>query len=597
MKRKPAWLKHWRPAPAGLVGTVRSVVPRKQQRSGINSAVLQEHLESASNAAVKGQAQWHTPSAWAAALALALPVYRPVIVDLTCGSGALLSSVAGKSTRHLLGCEIEPTPAARGESGHRLDADTASGARTNFVQADVTKFYPLLRDVNWQADLFALNPPWDLHWYRERLQALAESDCAAVRAAFVAHDGRTQRDTIDSTIATLCLALDRCSHYGEGFLIANEATLQRLIFGGNAPHAALRSHIWAHLVVAGNICETHRRGTETQNFQTGVIYFARTHNRGIINNSASQRLSGENSIGDAQRICAGLFKQRLLLRKGAEIATFAGGHTADSAELWNAAREEWSLRTATDAAKPAAQFNIYLDADGALKTNLSLFETASGRVNKSEAARLFALNGRHPMQLVVQRAERRELERAVFGPNGDGRSPWRVAPAVMEAVASAIAQYNAVRAPLVPLSKIQRLGYLDESDQILCLKNLVANGAVFRAGERYAIRTETLRVKRSGEKMNLTGELDEVQWEGSELALYVAAGGREFLCMEARLRDKNVRLSSQADDDPNPPPIDFTLQEFAGHFEIPEVPDVATRNPAGFNHYLNLLDQIERLAA
>jgi hypothetical protein len=35
------------------------------------------------------------------------------------------------------------------------------------------------------------------------------------------------------------------------------------------------------------------------------------------------------------------------------------------------------------------------------------------------------------------------------------------------------------------------------------------------------MRTETLSVKRTGRKMNLTGELDDVQWEGSEFALYI----------------------------------------------------------------------------
>jgi hypothetical protein len=52
------------------------------------------------------------------------------------------------------------------------------------------------------------------------------------------HCDRTERDTIDSTIVTLCMALDRSSSFDEGLLIGNVATLQRLLFAPNAPHRA-----------------------------------------------------------------------------------------------------------------------------------------------------------------------------------------------------------------------------------------------------------------------------------------------------------------------------------------------------------------------
>ena len=39
--------------------------------------------------------------------------------------------------------------------------------------------------------------------------------------AFTEHDGRTPRNCINSTVATLCMAFDHISHGGEGYLIAN----------------------------------------------------------------------------------------------------------------------------------------------------------------------------------------------------------------------------------------------------------------------------------------------------------------------------------------------------------------------------------------
>lgn len=116
----------------------------------------------------------------------------------------------------------------------------------------------------------------------------------------------------------------------------------------------------------------------------------------------------------------------------------------------------------------------------------------------------------------------------------------------------------------------------------------------FKAGTRYTIRTETIAIKRTGRKMNLTGQLDDVLWEGSELALFIKDNnGTERLFMDERLRAEDVRLSIQAEDAPSP--IEFNLQQLADHFDIPEVPDVATNSAEAFQRNLELLRQIETI--
>ena len=338
-------------------------------KSSIAPSAIQTLFDSAANAANKGQAQWFTPIEWARVLALPLNDYRPVIADLTCGNGQLLAGASRKSV--LLGCEIEP-----------LHQDGP------FVTSDITRFYPLLCSVNWKGDTFVLNPPWDLHWYREPLSKLAESECPAVREAFTVHDGRTSRDTIDSTIATLCMALDRSSSFGEGLLIANEATLQRLLFAPNAPHRTLVSHIWAHLIIPGNIC-MNKAGTSE--FQTGVIYFARGHTRGP---QATHALPA-SSLETAMEILKEWEHQRYTLRFGPEAVSYL--KTDDTETLWLAAGEE-QLRINGCSRSPL--FNIWLDTDtGTIRTYLNLFDTASGRVDKAGAAALHGLNGRQPIQL------------------------------------------------------------------------------------------------------------------------------------------------------------------------------------------------------
>ena len=93
-----------------------------------------------------------------------------------------------------------------------------------------------------------------------------------------------------------------------------------------------------------------------------------------------------------------------IARRGARLRP--GCANLDSPQLWQAAKEEWETLNPLNSST-SKQWNIYLDGDGTLRTYLSLFDDASGRVNKQEADRLFKLNGQHPMHLVMARDSRR----------------------------------------------------------------------------------------------------------------------------------------------------------------------------------------------
>jgi hypothetical protein len=583
--------------------------PMPGRGSAIANNLIQELFESAANAADKGQAQWFTPPAWAKVLAIPLCQYRPHIVDLACGNGQLLAG----SSRHsrLIGCDLDPSLAPVSD-------------RLKIVTADVTKLYPLLRAVRWRADVFALNPPYDLHWYRSdpnlnrnlspnlnRLSQLAESDCFAVADAFTEHDGRTPRECIDSTVASLCIALDRMSTQGEGYLIGNESTLQRLILGKGAPHEALAPHIWAHLAIAGNICQPDC-GLRTVDFKTGVIYFARAHQDGVKIEREVGRATPCAPLEEAATACREFLEARLTARKGPEPKDYS--YTEDCNALWDAAAEEYARLYRQD----TPLFNLWLApspwqmpgrGSAVIRTALSLFDQSSGRVDANMAATLFSLNGKQPIQLVVQRAQRKALEAAVNGVDGKP-SPWRVDPKLTEAVADAIKQYDAVRSPLYPLPAIQRLGYLDEQDEIKCLKSLkLANGNLtFTAGQTYPMRSATVAVNRQGTKLNVHGVTEEVEWDGQELAFFIRDNdGLERCFMEERLRAPGVKVNvlrhgatrKKRDNDiaADECPIDYTLQQLVAAFEIPDVPDVAERNPAAYQRHLETLKQIEAVLA
>ena len=153
------------------------------------------------------------------------------------------------------------------------------------------------------------------------------------------------------------MALDRMSHGGEGYLIANESTLQRLILGDGGspqgpPHKALTPHIWAHLVIEGNICDAKaesRKQKAENNFQisavpisdfrTGVIYFARSHQDGIKFERTIPFSLQPSALSLAKTACQEILDNRLTCRKGPEPKEYS--FTTDCETLWDAAAEEY----------------------------------------------------------------------------------------------------------------------------------------------------------------------------------------------------------------------------------------------------------------
>jgi hypothetical protein len=449
--------------------------------------------------------------------------------------------------------------------------------------------------LDWRADLFVLNPPFSLAWHRDRLAALADSDLPAVRDAFAAHDDRyaggCPHAGIDSTVASLLIALDRCTLYGEGLLIGNDSTLERLIFAKNATHAAVARHVWLRIAVCGNPMtgRTDCNFEHQREFKTGIIYFARDHTLG-------PRHIGLDGVAELSAL---RLEDQRAHRMGAELRNVHCGQD-DTLDLWLTAKERVAEE---DGAKPRVPFNLWLTVGGRIKADLSRFEEHSTKTDKREAARLFALRDKTPMELVLQRAQRDELLH-VAGPG----SRWRVHPDLVAAVQKAVTSYHAARAPLYPLPEIQRLGYLDEQDAIECVQDL---GEHFRAGQSYPLRTQTVPVTRLVVKPNaFTGEDEKLEFTGQELALFLRAGTddeeEEYCFMDAKLKDEpNTKVGdcvlqksrSRYAPKPDEQKIDFTLQDLCSHFRIPDVPDVATVNPKGYENNLQHLNELEALLA
>ena len=124
---------------------------------------------------------------------------------------------------------------------------------------------------------------------------------------------------------------------------------------------------------------------------------------------------------------------------------------------------------------------------------------------------------------------------------------------------------------------------------------------MFRASQRYALRTQTVSITRKVSRPNaFNGEDEDLEYSGQELAFFIRDEFEtEYCFMDAKLRDDpntNIPFAKQVKDHKNERnAVDFTLQELCAHFNIPEVPDVATVDPQGYNDCLDQLRALEQL--
>ena len=550
----------------------------RQQGQKLDGFNLQAVLDSGTNAADKGRQQFFTPAAVAAALMTPLGPARRTFIDLTMGTGGLL---VGSQANECIGIDIDPRCARHRPEGVADTAGAASHWQT--LTADLTAFYPLLAEVNWQFDLCGLNPPFSLRWHRERLAALADSDCPAVAKTFKRSGSG---DTIDSTLATFLIALDRMTEKGEGFLICNEATARRF-FGepdaepeaeadghdGACPSSGIdrtnvRSHVWLWLTVPPGMFE------DVRDFDTAVLYFARSHEGA----HPLHLRAPSASAADIEATLRQARTKRYTLRTGAFL--YSGEHfSASTVPVFAAAAQEHRRleKQARTNAGAASHFNLWLD-NGIIRRHLTPFQSFSGRIPKDAATVLNKIEGKTPMALALAKETRLNLLRAVHS------DYWRVEPALVEAVEAAAAEYNASRAPFYPLNDVQRLGFLDEEDSILCK----ASGHGFTVGRRYELTCSTEHVSREHTRPNILGKVEQVTLSGQEMAIVITDDAKH----------KHVFRVQDADE--QGAQTDKTLGRTHHHvaellelFDVPAVPDVAMIHPQKFRANLDRIAEIE----
>lgn len=504
---------------------------------------LQSVLDSAANAAQKGTAQWSTPPELAARLAEALPPSRPQVADLTCGRGSLLAAAGNHTTRVGYGIDIDTRPGRP-----KLDA-WAQERQIHRITGDLQDVVPLLAAIGWKCPLFVLNPPWDLHWFKGRWRGLPGEAGQFLEPWMDCVDPRLGPEKIDSCLATWLAALAFSPREGEGLTLWNAATWRRLVDSPDAPWKDLQPYVWATLSFPHWSAKT---------VECTAVWWSLDHYRRRRPDLRIPSLPSDLGLLDLPSRSPEW--DRWCLR----ILNF------HDEENWLAVLAELVRRQ-----RSAPDWNLWLAKDGTIATDLTTYQRLAAQIPSDKAAMLHALRGRHPLDLMLRREERDALRAEL------ACDLWRVAPAMRQACDAALAQYQTARAPIIAMPAVQRLGFLDEHDHILCARNW-SGFAV--AGQSYKLTSRTIRVERSGTRLTMAGEIEPALYVGSELVLTVLGESGERHFVDPRLLAGDV-VSQDID-----LAAACSLTDLLHHFDVPDVQDL------GQMHSRALADAEEKIA-
>ena len=508
----------------------------------------------ATNSHLKGLQQYFTPEPWAQALAAALPQYRRTILDPFAGNGSFVRGLANDTTRDALGLDLDPTATLGGTKA--WESTAAPDCRRDMAHGDLLDLLPLLDATGSRFDLVALNPPFSLTWPQDLLPKSIQ-------------DGR---HTLNSTHATLRLAHTLLTPRGEAILIANQSSIEKL----HASHPQDFSHCWLWLDLPA--------------FFPGVDPATRI---------AVLYLTGEPSAKLTPRILPFPATPPSVLAAALDAARQRHFHGLWLEEPWHANRDSpRAFRNCCDEMErrrnpSAALCNVVLDDAGSLRTWVSAFQERSFAVPKHLADFLRKINRQHPVELTIQPASRAALTEAIDS------GVWSIDPPARAAIAAALTAFATDRAPLAPLSQVQRLGWIDDTETLLCTSDFHE----FKAGHSYQLSSQTVDWSKeelrpryhSGKRSK-----EAVQVKGTDLQITLHSGtsARHFTFNPANLasaRGAHASSGHPAASCGRSSSSFHTLADLAAHFHIPEVPDITAIHPQKYAENLALIDQLEAI--
>lgn len=459
----------------------------------------------------------YTPADLGEILGIPLTYIRPVITDFHVGHGSLPNAIANDTTTHIYGVDNDKSAHIK---SHPLYKTIQHGIIHHNIQDTVLYF----NEVGCKFDLLTLNPPpgelWD-------------------------YDG----NTIESTHATIRMANDLLTKKGEALIVCHPQHYDAIA----DKHPEDLKHAWL-------VCTMPSFYKEDKPEQITVVYLAKKHkgkrkpdNHQIVTNSL---------VG----IEGALIQHRLKRKTG--IGYDYQSESGTNHRLFNVCKSEIDRIHHGKRSTP----NISINPRGYLQIQLSSFQKNSLKIPNKIKQALTKLNNQHPYQCVLIKDVRNSIK-SILNAN-----QWSVCPQAATAIKKAIASYNNGRVSLTPLSPIQRLGWIDDEDTILCTKDF----HTLVAGNRYEIKTSTVQfVKQQTRPCIHNGRRikENVEVSGHDLRIVIKGHNKDETYEFRHNPDK-----SQSNN--------YDLNALVDHFEMPDVPDVSQAYPELYKDNLAKLDTL-----
>lgn len=504
----------------------------------------------AANSKQKGLQQYFTPQNWALAIGAALPPNRRTIFDPFCGNGSFVRGLANDTTRDVMGIDLDPTATLGRETAWAKT--TAPNARRHFAVGDVLDLLPLLEETDTKFDLMALNPPFSLEF---PLAMVPEP----LRAGL---SGKT----INSTLLAVRMASRYIPIRGESVLIANANTIRNL----HTDHEDDFKTCWAIVNVPSFF-----PGTDPA-LRISLCYFSahkRTKPFGFYNLTATnpEQIAEELQI-IRSRCHFGICIDECFHQQTGTPSAF--DHCVDEMDR----RRNPSGSNA----------NIVLDDQGRLRTWVSGYQQRSLKIPSHLIDFLRRISRSYPAELTIQPATRAALRETLDS------GIWTIDPAAAAAIRAALDEFARDRAPLAPLNLIQRIGWLDENEAILCVEDFQC----FRAGREYKLSSQTVEWKKATLRPRYRAGVrdeEEIQTCGTDLQLTIHDGTLQHHFTYSPANLKSAPAGRDADITQLGGQNHHTLEDLAAHFHIPEVPDITAIFPEQYQANLALIDELESI--
>jgi hypothetical protein len=226
---------------------------------------------------------------------------------------------------------------------------------------------------------------------------------------------------------------------GCGYMIANRATIERFK---------------AHEVPTAYLYQTFPVGVFDASVEIGVLHFHGSHNGGpeIVHHTSA----------DQERV----------RRRCEEISVpdyDIGGSSVG--EVLAAIKTIANLLAEEKRGEPP--FNIYLDAYGYLKTQLSTRAKLERKLTVTDVERLAKINKSHPLTLTTERDTRLLMAELVSS------GVYVVQPEARAAIEAALREVEQIACPIMPITDFERVAYADEMEALEAANTV-------QGGDRYA---------------------------------------------------------------------------------------------------------------